>query len=467
MKKRGARTSEADSGGEQGFWPSYADMMSAVALILFFLMLLSYIQNMITGNSLRGTEAELNDTMQRLSATTQEVAAAQEELQRIFADLELARQDLHTQQSHIDAQNAYIRDQEQTLSEQRAALEEQGQTMAQQERTMQEQKAALAEQERTMAEQRTTLAEQERTMAEQRTTLAQQEQALSEQKATLDRQGQAMAEQKATLEQQSQAMAEQKATLEQQTQAMAQQELTMEEQRATLEQQAQFILSQQEDIKAQRELIARQQAQAEQQKYYLTVTQQELEEVRRQMQEVSVLRWEVIDQIRRNVGEVMGNPDTVTVNENGNLVLGESVLFATGSYDLNSANYRKVLDQLAKGFLAFLSDPENTKHVDSIVIAGHADVTGSEYNNRELSAKRALSVLNYLLSANGGTLGKPEYARFFSAAGYGSTRPAVDENTFAAYAQNRRIEISIVLKDDSVLDILNNYLEIPIPETVG
>ena len=29
--------------GEQGFWPSYADMMSAVALILFFLMLLSYI----------------------------------------------------------------------------------------------------------------------------------------------------------------------------------------------------------------------------------------------------------------------------------------------------------------------------------------------------------------------------------------------------------------------------------------
>ena len=28
-------------GGEQGFWPSYADMMSAVALILFFLMLLS------------------------------------------------------------------------------------------------------------------------------------------------------------------------------------------------------------------------------------------------------------------------------------------------------------------------------------------------------------------------------------------------------------------------------------------
>ena len=45
--------------GEQGFWPSYADMMSAVALILFFLMLLSYISNMITGNNLKNTESQL------------------------------------------------------------------------------------------------------------------------------------------------------------------------------------------------------------------------------------------------------------------------------------------------------------------------------------------------------------------------------------------------------------------------
>ena len=47
---RGPSRSSAAEGGEQGFWPSYADMMSALALILFFLMLISYIQNLITGN---------------------------------------------------------------------------------------------------------------------------------------------------------------------------------------------------------------------------------------------------------------------------------------------------------------------------------------------------------------------------------------------------------------------------------
>ena len=54
--------------GEQGFWPSYADMMSAVALILFFVMLLSYIQNLITGNNLQNTKAALEETEERLTA---------------------------------------------------------------------------------------------------------------------------------------------------------------------------------------------------------------------------------------------------------------------------------------------------------------------------------------------------------------------------------------------------------------
>ena len=62
--RRGGRYSvrRADAGGEQGFWPSYADMMSAVSLILFFLMLLSYIQNLITGNDLQNTQEVLADT---------------------------------------------------------------------------------------------------------------------------------------------------------------------------------------------------------------------------------------------------------------------------------------------------------------------------------------------------------------------------------------------------------------------
>ena len=88
--------------GEQGFWPSYADMMSAVALILFFLMLLSYISNMITGNNLKNTESQLEDTRIQLVArekelnelestlavTKQQVEDAASELQKVSEDLD-------------------------------------------------------------------------------------------------------------------------------------------------------------------------------------------------------------------------------------------------------------------------------------------------------------------------------------------------------------------------------------------
>ena len=71
-----------ESHGEQGFWPSYADMMSAVALILFFLMLLSYVQNLITGNNLRNTE-------DLLATTKAQVQEALEEYRKAQADLAL------------------------------------------------------------------------------------------------------------------------------------------------------------------------------------------------------------------------------------------------------------------------------------------------------------------------------------------------------------------------------------------
>ncbi|MBR6839854.1 MAG: hypothetical protein IKM82_04620, partial [Oscillospiraceae bacterium] len=66
--------------GEQGFWPSYADMMSAVALILFFLMLLSYISNMITGNNLKNTESQLEETRIQLAAREQELSDLEQAL---------------------------------------------------------------------------------------------------------------------------------------------------------------------------------------------------------------------------------------------------------------------------------------------------------------------------------------------------------------------------------------------------
>ena len=334
--KRSRRTGTArDTGGEQGFWPSYTDMMSAVALILFFLMLLAYIQNIITNNDLSQKEQQLRDTLNQLFATTTEVEDKEKELQDVSDILETARQDLDIQQMALDAQQALLLEQEQKLAQQQA------------------------------------------------------------------------------------------------------------------------------DIEAQQATIAQQQAQMAQQQSYLKDTQAELTEAREQMRSAAFLRLDIVKSIKENMEEVMGNENTITISDTGNLILSESVLFSRGSFELKE-NSRMVLDQLALGLASFLGTSDSIQYVDTIVIGGHADSTGSDEINRKLSCNRANAVLSYLMTTQNGCLSP--FAEYFCASGYGSTRPVADNSTFEGQALNRRIEISVILKDDGILDALDNYLAIEIPD---
>ncbi len=350
--------------GEQGFWPSYADMMSAVALILFFLMLLSYVQNLITGNDLRNTQDVLEETRETLSVTIHQVEDAQEELGRITLDLGEARDTLASQQEEI-------RRQETELSGQAALL----------------------------GEQEALLGEQESLLAEREALIQQQETRLSAAATRLE--------------------------------------------------------SQEKQLFSQASLIKEQEA-------YLAAAQSELKNMRSEMQSIAVLRLSILEQIRDNMAKTMGDASKVRIGDNGSIILNEGVFFDTGSSKIKQEAV-PALNQLIKVFEAFLSDEENAKYVDSIVISGHTDSDGSDESNLVLSTDRANAVLNYLLYSNGSDL--KQYSGYFCAAGYGETRPVADNGTPAGRSQNRRIEISIILKDDTIMDIVEDYLKLDLPES--
>ena len=309
--RSGSFTSSSD--GEQGFWPSYADMMSAVALILFFLMLISYIQNLITGNDLKKTQDTLNSTQVQLLLTMQDVETAQSELENVTSDLD----------------NAKL------------------------------------------------------TLTEKETQIARQNEELQRQLALID-----------------------------------------------------------------------------EQKLYVQQADQELQAMYSQMETIAGLRVSILEQIRDNIAAVMGDASKVSIGENGNIILSDSVLFDSGSAQIKPQSV-PLLNQLISVFAQFLADSENAQYVESVVISGHTDTDGNPDENRILSTTRANNVLNYLLNQQGRML--TPYSKMFCAAGYGQDRPVQDNSTPEGKAANRRIEISMILKDETVMDIINNYLAIDLP----
>ena len=309
--RSGSFTSSSD--GEQGFWPSYADMMSAVALILFFLMLLSYIQNLITGNDLKKTQDILNSTQAQLLLTLEDVQTAESELENVTSDLDSARLTLIEKETEIARQN--------------------------------------------------------------------------------------------------------------------------------------------EELQKQLALI-------EQQKLYVQQADEEIQAMYSQMETIAGLRVSILEQIRDRIAEVMGDPSKVSIGDNGNIILSDSVLFDSGSAQIKPESI-PLLNQLIEVFAQFLADSENAQYVESIVISGHTDSDGNPDENRILSTSRANSVLNYLLAMQNAKLAP--YSKMFCAAGYGQDRPVQTNATMEGKAANRRIEISMILKDETVMEIINNYLAIELP----
>ena len=281
--------------GEQGFWPSYADMMSAVALILFFLMLLSYISNMITGNSLKDTEAQLDVTRQSLLQKEKDL----NDLERV---LSVTIKEVDDAKAELEQLSSDLADTQETLAEKEEDLQQKERDLAAQDKLLADQEAKLAEQ--------------------------------------------------------------------------------------------QILIGEQEE--------------------YMRAASRELLEVRGQMETIVGLRAAILKQIVDSVGQIMGDASKARINENGNISLSDGVLFDLNSHDIKAEAY-PTLDRLIDVFAQLLSDPENLQYVDSIVIAGHTDNTGTEEINQNLSTLRANAVLNYLMGHDNGKL--DPYAAYFSAAG--------------------------------------------------
>ena len=192
----------------------------------------------------------------------------------------------------------------------------------------------------------------------------------------------------------------------------------------------------------------------------------ELASVRSRLQGIAVLRVDVLNKVKSSLEGELGSggparnggpaaPPRVAVADNGNILINESLVFEYNSYTIKPEG-KRLLASLAQAFARVLADPAVRENVDVILVQGHTDERGTTAYNRELSAKRANAVLNYMFETDRAL--EQSYGAYFASSGYSEFRPLNPAKTEAAYEQNRRIEISVVLKDASVRGVIDEYM---------
>ena len=186
--------------------------------------------------------------------------------------------------------------------------------------------------------------------------------------------------------------------------------------------------------------------------------------LRAQLQSIAVLRISVLEKLKSAIETQLGRGSAggqlVTIGNNGDITVNESLVFEYNSYAIKK-QAKPFLDSLAKALGNLLADAEVRETIDTIVIQGHTDERGSASFNWELSAKRATAVLDYLFQTNK-TLADT-YGSYFAASAYSKFRPINPAKVEGAYQQNRRIEISVVPKDANVRKVIEEYMQSTVP----
>ena len=116
--------------------------------------------------------------------------------------------------------------------------------------------------------------------------------------------------------------------------------------------------------------------------------------------------------------------------------LREKVFFDTNRATIKPASF-PLLNEVAT---TMIDHPEITK----IRIEGHTDERGSDSYNLDLSDRRAASVRQYLQD-------RGVAADRMESAGFGESRPLVNESNEEAWEQNRRVEIFILERADPAI----------------
>ncbi|GAB2580687.1 OmpA family protein [Spirosoma areae] len=139
----------------------------------------------------------------------------------------------------------------------------------------------------------------------------------------------------------------------------------------------------------------------------------------------------------------MPNAQVERVGEGIKITFGSDILFDVDSYALKSETKQQLTE-----FAQTLNKYEDT----DIRIEGHADATGSDEHNLNLSRQRADAVGSFLETQGVKTSRVDEK-------GYGEAQPVADNSTEAGRRKNRRVDVAVFANKQMQRDAKDGKLD--------
>ena len=453
---------DTDRGNESNFWISYADLMAGLLFVFILLIGAIVSKSILMREDLHKKESRLSIAEQTLEAKRKKLNLTQAKLTRMTKELhrretllQKTNQNLFQKKMVVKKQEHVITDINTTLAQKKKALKKKTEIVKKQEEKIRLQAQEVEKLHGLLRDLKASLAkEKERmqhTVSDMNKTIVLSHNALKLKEQELERLNQLLLARNAKVD-----------TLNKKIVIL--QNLTNES-NTTLQQKAKklqeyvgkvIVLSNQltdkdKELKLKDQKLANLLTALDNKKTRYDDLLARLQKQRAQIRSLTGIQLKVIAALK----ETLGNKINID-RHNGALRLSSSVLFDKGKSDLKEAAKTQLATAFNDYIGALVTNRAIRPHLDRIVIEGHTDSDGTYMYNLALSQRRALAVMNYLLTLP--IAKKYNLKKYLVASGRAYLDP-IRHNGREDKEASRRIEIKFQLKNRDAMHEIERILD--------
>lgn len=252
---------------------------------------------------------------------------------------------------------------------------------------------------------------------------------------------------------------------EEYTQELLDKQNALDKKDETLQNQDAQLKTQDEKLAEQEQQLAALAAKLKEQESTLNAQQSALDEKTAQLKDQQAQIDQIIG-VKAHVIEALKNEfskNNINVDidaQTGALTLEASVMFDYDQAELTDAG-KQALEQILPIYCKVLLQDDYMKYLAEIIIDGYTDTDGDYSYNLQLSQQRSLAVAQYLLDIQGNFLDATQsqnLEKYLTVNGHSMANPVLDANGNVDKDASRRVEVKFRLKDEEMIDELNQLL---------